>query len=1025
MPASKYAELDAVTRIATTKARIVPYVPDLDLDIVMFAHTTTFLGGAIHIDVNTSDPSFQISQDPTTNETVGEYEISLEVPVNESLYCFNITVLQACDGAKSPVSGPHFINGALFPQPPASPAPPGGTPPGAPIALGDSYTTPENIALIVAAPGVLTNDSTSSGTMIANLVTGPLNGALQLNRDGSFTYTPNNGFYGTDGFTYVANNGADSNVAQVVIAVTALNLPVGPSRYWIAASQGNWDDSNNWSTVSAGAGGASAPDMGNVAYFDQGGSGQCLLDVSVQLQGINIAQGFQGSITQLADAALTVGYGKYQQAGGSFQGNNGAITFNDDFLLTGGAFPGTSGTMTFTKNLSVGQAVFSASRGTTAFTGVSIVDIPKIVDFYNLTVNCPDWGSVTITPGNTAVVNGKLICANGRADGGTFLSRGDMSIFSGWGGGNTNLTFIGQSNQNIAGPGTYSGLVNVKKPAGTVLSAGSAGLGLYGGLVLNSGAFQSSSGTLQFMGQLSQFNGTFDPAGGTFEIDGPSLIAGRQQLSFKNLTVKANDPDLVNVTTASGETLLVNGTLNLISGTLNSATPVEPYGDTCVWPSFRAMNAVLQIGGPGAQKLWANGGIGDLFGDLIVSKTDGVFTIADTIQLHSNLLLEGGDINPGSSTIVFTGPNDSIIGSGIQVNNLVVNKTMLDQYMGAQVKVATDVTVLGNLQLTSGDLSLPGDGNFFVGGNIDFAPGQWKFESNSSELVLNGTSAQQINFGNQFVHDLTIANTSAPVTFVSGATVERLFTASPGVHLNFKNTGTFNFNDVSMAGTVAAPIVLRSTVDNQPWNLNVLQYPFTAYHVDVRDCNSIGSPANAIGSVDSGDNRNWQMLGNTLLAITTPEQSLTNPAWFEGTCRADVNSIVVTTNAGSAPATRLSSTGWFGANNTGSLGIAISPTAPTNVSVAASAPGSAQPSQATQNIVWTPLDVKGKNSSSDAVTIRQNDALLLTCSGPRAVLTIDADGDGVVDFTGIPGNNFSIHLCGAWRVHRTRKDRQC
>ena len=43
-----------------------------------------------------------------------------------------------------------------------------------------------------------------------------------LNANGSFTYTPNTGFFGIDSFTYhaVDNEGADSNVATVTIDVT-------------------------------------------------------------------------------------------------------------------------------------------------------------------------------------------------------------------------------------------------------------------------------------------------------------------------------------------------------------------------------------------------------------------------------------------------------------------------------------------------------------------------------------------------------------------------------------------------------------------------------------------------------------------------------------------------------------------------------------------------------------------------------------------------------------------------------------
>ena len=95
----------------------------------------------------------------------------------------------------------------------------------APVATNDSYTTSEDTALTVAAPGVLANDTdVDSNTLTIALVSGPANGTLTLNPDGSFIYTPAANFNGSDSFTYTASDGtADSNVATVTIAVAAVN----------------------------------------------------------------------------------------------------------------------------------------------------------------------------------------------------------------------------------------------------------------------------------------------------------------------------------------------------------------------------------------------------------------------------------------------------------------------------------------------------------------------------------------------------------------------------------------------------------------------------------------------------------------------------------------------------------------------------------------------------------------------------------------------------------------------------------
>lgn len=96
-----------------------------------------------------------------------------------------------------------------------------------PVANDDSYSTPENVPLIVAAAGVLANDTDFDGhPLTAVLSAGPADGMLTLSADGSFTYTPNADTCGPDIFTYFANDGTDnSNEATVEIDVICDVVP--------------------------------------------------------------------------------------------------------------------------------------------------------------------------------------------------------------------------------------------------------------------------------------------------------------------------------------------------------------------------------------------------------------------------------------------------------------------------------------------------------------------------------------------------------------------------------------------------------------------------------------------------------------------------------------------------------------------------------------------------------------------------------------------------------------------------------
>ncbi len=97
----------------------------------------------------------------------------------------------------------------------------------APTANDDNYDTFENSSLVIDAIGVLSNDTDPDGdSLSAILETDVINGNLVLNSDGSLIYTPNKDFFGTDYFTYKANDGElDSNIATVIIEVIIVNTP--------------------------------------------------------------------------------------------------------------------------------------------------------------------------------------------------------------------------------------------------------------------------------------------------------------------------------------------------------------------------------------------------------------------------------------------------------------------------------------------------------------------------------------------------------------------------------------------------------------------------------------------------------------------------------------------------------------------------------------------------------------------------------------------------------------------------------
>ncbi|NIG51957.1 gliding motility-associated C-terminal domain-containing protein [Chitinophaga sp. Cy-1792] len=89
-----------------------------------------------------------------------------------------------------------------------------------PVAVDDNYTTYRDVAV---SGNVTTNDYDPDGdalTVNTTPVSGPANGTVQLNANGTFTYTPAAGFTGTDKFVYTVcdTHGACVN-ANVYITV--------------------------------------------------------------------------------------------------------------------------------------------------------------------------------------------------------------------------------------------------------------------------------------------------------------------------------------------------------------------------------------------------------------------------------------------------------------------------------------------------------------------------------------------------------------------------------------------------------------------------------------------------------------------------------------------------------------------------------------------------------------------------------------------------------------------------------------
>src|SRR5262249_51149370 len=90
----------------------------------------------------------------------------------------------------------------------------------APVAANATVSTAEDTAL----KGHVTATDVDGDSLTYSLANGPQHGTVSFNSDGSYTYTPNADYNGTDSFTYKANDGSlNSNTGTVNLTITPVD----------------------------------------------------------------------------------------------------------------------------------------------------------------------------------------------------------------------------------------------------------------------------------------------------------------------------------------------------------------------------------------------------------------------------------------------------------------------------------------------------------------------------------------------------------------------------------------------------------------------------------------------------------------------------------------------------------------------------------------------------------------------------------------------------------------------------------
>ena len=116
----------------------------------------------------------------------------------------------------------------------------------APAAGNDAYITQQNTPLSITAPGLLANDGDQDGNAITvqtTPISGAVNGIVTLAVDGSFAYTPNGGFTGTDSFSYRIDDGTGRSADGVATITVTSGPALSSTLYFQSAGPSSdiWD----------------------------------------------------------------------------------------------------------------------------------------------------------------------------------------------------------------------------------------------------------------------------------------------------------------------------------------------------------------------------------------------------------------------------------------------------------------------------------------------------------------------------------------------------------------------------------------------------------------------------------------------------------------------------------------------------------------------------------------------------------------------------------------------------------------
>jgi len=670
-----------------------------------------------------------------------------------------------------------------------------------PSVTADSYDVQNGVALSVTTfNGVLANDSDADDGTSALTVTKTADvahGTLTLNANGTFTYLPDAGYAGTDGFSYTASDGSSTSSAATV------TLTVSGHMWWVdGASSGAHDgrQATPFLTLTDAEAVASTGDTILVA-----GSGS---STGATLKGNQavIGAGIAASLTRHLNATYTAQAQDITlfTATGTQSPVTGDVTVASGNSLAGIAIAGTlSGSSIGTLSVATTSitnptgAALSLSTGTLVggFTSIVSGTGPNVTLGSISTVGTFDLGgaSSAISGASTAL---EIIGGSGSFSyAGSISSSGTVAVNIGSTTGGT-LTFSGAINPITAGGGiSVNGCANTTVVFSGTTKKISTGNSL--GVLLSSNTGSSISFTNGGLDIATTAGTAFSASSsGTLEISGAGNVvavsgAANNAVSLSSLTIGANGITFASIT-SSGTT---NGSAFVGSNLSNVSGSAFTAGSLTVAGTAGATSRGLQL---------ASNAAPFTFGTVSINGTNaqGMYLSLNTGAVTIN----GGTVGNSASTA-----GDALLVSGGSGNVTVaaaITKSTAGRIANIGSRSAGNVTVSGALSCSSPCSGIIVSGS--TGGTIDFSGATKTLTTATSPgVALSSNPGATVNFSNGgLAITTTTANgfnvTGGGTVSVTTGTNANTITSNTGTALNVTNTtigaSGLNFKSISANG---------------------------------------------------------------------------------------------------------------------------------------------------------------------------------------------------------------------------------